>query len=195
VKEKGVVSKKLVLAGVIGLVLILGLLAWAAIAGLGWLWRQAPQWLESGRGAATEVVRRADEALPGMKEKIEQVVPPLAEQAEKWLPGEAPPARDVGGEDVPGVPRFPGLMRAAYALEGNRRTVTYRGEADYAEVAAFYPRELAALGFKRTVLSATAVEEVREYRKADRRLHLTIQHRGGRLGGGYTEVVVAEIGP
>ena len=109
-------------------------------------------------------------------------------------PGPNPPP-SVGGEDIPGVPRFPGLVRTAYAFSAGKRTVTYRGEAEYAAVAAFYQRELAALGFGRTVLSATAREEVHEYRKADRRLSLTVRQHDGRPGGGYAEAVVAEVGP
>ena len=119
--------------------------------------------------------------LPGVKEKIEQAAPALSERARQlWL-----------GEDILGVPRYAGLVRAAYALNEGKRSVTYRGDADYAAVLAYYQREMAALGFEGTVLAATTRGDIREYRKAKQRLRVDI-HRHERLGNEAVEVVIAE---
>lgn len=172
-------------------VLVLVLIVWGGFVLLGYLWRQAPAVIEGGRGLLTETVRRADEMLPGVKEKIERAAPALSERAGQLWPGEAVPGQDVGGEDMPGVPRYAGLVRGAYGFEGGRRSATYRGDADYAAVLAYYQRELAALGFEGTVLAATAREDIREYRKAKQRLRVEIR-RHDRPGKDAVEVVIAE---
>ena len=171
---------------------VLALIVWAGFAALGYFWRQAPAVIEGGRGLLTETVRRADEMLPGVKEKIEQAAPALGERARQMWPGEAAPTQDVGGEDLPGVPRYAGLVRVAYALNEGKRSATYRGDADYAAVLAYYQRELAALGFEGTVLAATAREDIREYRKAKQKLRVEIR-RHERPGKDAVEVVIAEI--
>ena len=111
--------------------------------------------LAAGRGLVTETVRRTDEMLPGVQEKIEQLAPALSELARKLWPGEAAPTPDVGGEALPGVPRVAGLVRVAYARNEGKRSATYRGNADYAAVLAYDLRGLAVLGFEGTVLAAT----------------------------------------
>ena len=73
----------------------------------------------------TETVRWADEMLPGVKEKIEQAAPVLSERARQMLPMDAAPVHDVGGEDIPGVPRYAGLVRVAYALNEGKRSATW----------------------------------------------------------------------
>lgn len=172
-------------------VLVLVLIVWAGFAVFGYVWRQAPALIEGGRGLATESVRRVDETLPGVKEKIEQAAPALSERARQWWPGEATPGQDVGGEEIPGAPRYAGLVRVAYGLEAGKRSATYRGDAEYAAVLAHYQRELAALGFEDTVLAATAREDIREYRKAEQKLRVEIR-RHDRPGKDAVEVVIAE---
>lgn len=172
-------------------VLALGLVVWGGFAFLGYLWRQAPSLIEGGRGLVTETVRRADEMLPGVKEKIEQAAPAFSEHAQQLWPTEAVPAQDVGGDDLPGVPRYAGLVRIAYALNEGKRSATYRGEADYAAVLAYYQRELAALGFEGTVLAATAREDIREYRQANQTLRVEIR-RHQQSGKDAVEVLIAE---
>lgn len=189
-KEKGLVSKRVVIALVAAAVLALAFIAWAGFAVLALLWRQAPALVDSGRELATETVRKVDESLPGLKEKVEQAAPGLSERTRQLWPGQVLPTQDVGGEDIAGVPRFSGLVRVAYVFEGGKRRVTYRSKADYAAVLAYYQRELAALGFEGTVLTATDQEESRQYRKANQRLHVEIR-RHNQLAN-VVEVIIAE---
>ena len=185
------INKRVLITLAVSLVLALALIVWAGFAALGYFWRQAPAVIDGGRGVLTETVRRADEMLPGVKEKIEQAAPALGERARKLWLGEAAPTQDVGGEDILGVPRYAGLVRAAYALKDGKRSATYRGDADYAAVLAYYQREMAALGFEGTVLAATPREDIREYRKAKQRLRVEI-HWHEHLGKEAVEVVIAE---
>ena len=184
-------NKRVLIALAAASVLVLVLIVWAGFATLGYFWRQAPAVIEGGRGLVTETVRWADEMLPGVKEKIEQAAPALSERARQMLPMDAAPVHDVGGEDIPGVLRYAGLVRVAYALSEGKRSATYRGDADYAAVLAYYQRELAALGFAGTVLAATAREDIREYRKAKQKLRVEIR-RHERPGKDAVEVVIAE---
>lgn len=184
-------NKRVLIALAAASVLVLVLIVWAGFATLGYFWRQAPAVIEGGRGLVTETVRWADEMLPGVKEKIEQAAPALSERARQMLPMDAAPVHDVGGEDIPGVLRYAGLVRVAYALSEGKRSATYRGDADYAAVLAYYQRELAALGFEGTVLAATAREDIREYRKAKQKLRVEIR-RHERSGKDAVEVVIAE---
>lgn len=185
------INKRVLIALAVSLVLALALIVWAGFAALGYFWRQAPAVIDGGRGLLTESVRRADEMLPGVKEKIEQAAPALSERARKLWLSEATPTQDVGGEDVLGVPRYAGLVRVAYALNEGKRSATYRDDADYAAVLAYYQRELAALGFEGTVLAATTREDIREYRKAKQKLRVEI-HWHERPGKDAVEVVIAE---
>ena len=82
-------------------------------------------------------------------------------------------------------------MRVAYARNEGKRSVTYRGDADYAAVLAYDQRGLAVLGFEGTVLAATAREDIREYRKAKQRLRVEIR-RHEQPGKDAVEVVIAE---
>ena len=184
-------NKRVLIALAAVSVLVLALIVWAGFATLGYFWRQAPAVIEGGRGLVTETVRRADEMLPGVKEKIEQAAPALGERARQLWPGEAAPTHDLGGEVQPRVPRFAGLVRVAYARNEGKRSATYRGNADYAAVLAYYQHELAALGFEGTVLAATAREDIREYRKAKQRLRVEIR-RHDRPGKDAVEVVIAD---
>ena len=111
-------NKRVLIALAAVSVLVLVLIVWGGFVLLGYLWRQAPAVIEGGRGLLTETVRRADEMLPGVKEKIERAAPALSERAGQLWPGEAVPGQDVGGEDMPGVPRYAGLVRVAYGFEG-----------------------------------------------------------------------------
>ena len=190
-REKGLMNGRVLIALVAASVLVLVLIVWAGFAVLGYVWRQAPAVIEDGRGLTTETARRVDETLPGVKEKIEQAATALSERARQLWPGEAVPGQDVGGEDIPGVPRYAGLVRVAYALNEGKRSATYRGKADYAAVLAYYQRELAALGFEGTVLAATAREDIREYRKTKQRLRVEVR-RHDRPGKDAVEVVIAE---
>lgn len=62
------------------------------------------------------------------------------------------------------------MIRVSYALTGQKWTVVYRGKVEFMAVIDFYHKELAALGFKKKVISASAEDEVYEYRKGGRSL-------------------------
>ncbi len=53
--------KRIFIASGIGIVVLLALLVWAAVAGIGFFWSNAPRWLEGGERLAVEAVRRAQE--------------------------------------------------------------------------------------------------------------------------------------
>lgn len=116
-------SKRVLIALAATSVLALVLIVWAGFSALGYSWQQAPALIEGGYGLVTETVRRVDKMLPGVKEKIEQVAPALNERARQLWPGKAAPTQGVGGEDLPGVPRYAGKMRIAYGLEDGKRSV------------------------------------------------------------------------
>ena len=63
----------LILGGVV--LVMLGLMAWAAITVLSWLWAQGPQLAGTGWQIAEEAKTRVEEVAPGLKG-----------EAEKWLP-------------------------------------------------------------------------------------------------------------
>ena len=150
-------------AGVSFLVL-LGLTAWAAVALVGALWGQARNLSDAApdvlRDATRAAVGQVDVIVPGMREKLGEIVPSLkAEQ----------PQRDVSGTDVGLVARYPGLARDYWHREGREITVRYAGTADYAAVLDHYVKGFAAQGYRQNLLSAAPDAERHEYLKdADR---------------------------
>ena len=147
-----------------GLLVLLALMAWAAVALIGGLWGQARNLSATApdvvRDATRAAVGQVDVIVPGVREKLGEFVPALkAEQ----------PQRDVSGPDVGPVVRYPGLARAYWHREGREITVRYQGAADYAAVLDHYVRGFAAQGYRQNLLSATQDAERHEYLKdADR---------------------------
>jgi len=156
----------------VGLLVLFGLLIWAALALIGWFFGQAQGWM----GAAPEAAR-------GAMEQVEQVVPGVREKLGEFVPGLKPaqPLRDVSGTDVGPVARYPGLARTYWQREGKQVTIEYAGEADYAAVLDHYARGFAAQGYAQSVQSATLSAETHEYTKGRERMTLTItqQPKGG----------------
>lgn len=149
----------------VGLLVLFGLLIWAALALIGWFFGQAQGWM----GAAPEVAR-------GAMEQVEQVVPGAREKLGEFVPGLKPaqPPRDVSGTDVGPVARYPGMARTYWHREGKQVTIEYEGEADYAAVLDHYARGFAAQGYAQSVLSATPAAETHEYMKGGERITLKI---------------------
>jgi len=147
-----------------GLLVLLALMAWAAVALIGGLWGQARNLSATApdvvRDATRAAVGQVDVIVPGVREKLGEFVPALkAEQ----------PQRDVSGTDVGPVVRYPGLARDYWHREGREITVRYQGAADYAAVLDHYVRGFAAQGYRQNLLSATQDAERHEYLKdADR---------------------------
>ncbi len=179
--------------GGLGLVILLALLVWGGIAGVGLVTDRLPQWLAGGKQIAAQPMQKAEEMLPGLKERVKALVPPeLGQKVEEWVPGAALPRQDVGGEDIAGVPRFPGMMRVTFSVQEQKRRVAYKGKVSFAEVIAFYAREMVTLGFSKEVTAASPTEEVHVYAKGNRRIELKLV-KTARLGMEMTEVEVREL--
>lgn len=149
----------------VGLLVLFGLLIWAALALIGWFFGQAQGWM----GAAPELAR-------GAMEQVEQVVPGARAKLGEFVPGLKPAQqpRDVSGTDVGPVARYPGMARTYWHREGKQVTIEYEGEADYAAVLDHYARGFAAQGYAQSVLSATPTAETHEYTKGGERIILKI---------------------
>lgn len=179
--------------GGVGLVILLALLVWGIVAGIGLVTDRLPQWLAGGKQIAEQPMQKAEEMAPGLKERIKELVPPeLGQKVEEWAPGAALPRQDVGGEDIADVPRFPGMVRVAFGVQEQKRRVIYKGKARFAEVIAFYAREMATLGFTKEVTAASPAEETHAYARGNRRFALKFV-KTTRLGTEMTEVEVREL--
>ena len=147
-----------------GLLVLMALMTWAAVALIGGLWGQARNLSETApdvlRDATRAAVGQVEVIVPGVREKLGEMVPALkAEQ----------PPRDVSGTDVGPVARYPGLAREYWHREGREITVRYAGAADYAAVLDYYVGGFAAQGYRQNLLSAAPDTERHEYvRDADR---------------------------
>jgi hypothetical protein len=143
---------------------LMGLMAWAAVALIGGLWGHARNLSETApdivRDATRAAVGQVEVIVPGVREKLGEIVPVLkAEQAR----------RDVSGADVGPVARYAGLARVYWHREGREITVRYEGTADYTAVLDHYVRGFAAQGYRQNLLYATPDAERHEYVKdADR---------------------------
>ena len=152
-----------------GLLVLLGLTAWAAIAVIGGLWGQARNLSATApdivRDATRAAVGQAEVIVPGVREKLGAMVPALKAE---------PPPRDVSGTDVGPVARYPGLTRDYWHREGREITVRYHGAADYAAVLDHYVKGFAAQGYRQNLLSASPDTERHEYLKDADRVGFTL---------------------
>ena len=185
-------SKYGLIIGALGLVILLTLLVWGVIAGIGLVTDRLPQWLAGGKQIAAQSVQKAEEALPGLKKRVAESNPGLARTIEEWAPGPALPRQDVGGEDIAGLPRFPGMVRVAFSVYERKKSVAYKGAAGFAEVITFYAREMATLGFTKEVTAASLAEETHVYAKGNRRFALKFV-KTLRLGTEMTELEIREL--
>jgi len=184
--------KKLILVGGIGLVIVAILVVWALIAGIGFISAKFPQLIAGFEQITGITIERAKEALPVLQEKAKEVSPEITERIEGIIPGEKIPAKDVGGEDIAGIPRYPNMVRVSFAVQDGKRTIGYKGKSEISPVIDFYNKEMSALGFKKKVLSASPLEEVHEYRKAKKTLEFSFK-KADRLGIAITEMVIREL--
>lgn len=162
---------------------IIGLLAWAGIALLSWLWAQAPAATETGGRLAGEAAARMEQAAPGLKERAEQWVPGLKDQLGRWLPGagEEAPTRDVSGADIGPVPRHPGLVRSHFARGEQAIEAGYAGRAAFDAVLAHYVQGFAAAGYAQEVMSATSGGERHRFRRGEETIELSLTRGPGGL--------------
>lgn len=170
-----------------------GLLVWAGIALLSWLWTQAPAVTEAGKRLAGAAMTQAEQVVPGVKEQAEQWLPGMKEQAGKWLPGLGAelPASDVSGADIGPVPRFPGLVRSHFAREGRVVEVRYAGRAAFAAVLAHYVQGFAAAGYAQEVISASPEGERHRFRRSQESFELSLTRRPGE----QVEVGLKQLSP
>jgi hypothetical protein len=159
--------KKIVLLlwGIAGVVVVVMLCIWIVSAGTGFLREKFPQWVEGGKKIVSEGITKIDEVLPGVKETAKGVVPGLTAKVQEIIPGAEIPAKDVDGEDINPIPRYPDLIRVSYATANGKKTVTYKGKVKLEGASEFYKKEMAALGFNEKVVSASLEEAVYHYTK------------------------------
>ena len=191
----------------VGLLVFLGFLIWAAMALIGWLWGQtqtlagaAP---DAVRGTARGVVSRVEELVPGARAVLDQVAASVPDargalgRVTEQLPGasellvgilpaskpEAPLQRDVSGQDLGPVARFPGLARTQWQRTAEGAVVDYEGKADYVKVLDYYAKGFVSAGFEQTVQSSTLEAETHQYTKNRERLTLKIAQKPKGLVG------------
>ena len=191
----------------VGLLVFLGFLIWAAMALIGWLWGQtqtlagaAP---DAVRGTARGVVSRVEEFVPGARAVLDQVAASVPDargalgRVTEQLPGasellvgilpaskpEAPLQRDVSGQDLGPVARFPGLARTQWQRTAEGAVVNYEGKADYVKVLDYYAKGFVSAGFEQTVQSSTLEAETHQYTKNRERLTLKIAQKPKGLVG------------
>ncbi len=184
--------KKLLLIGGIGLVIVVILVVWAFIAGLGFVSERLPHWMSGAEKVAGIAIEKAKEVFPWIQEKAKEVSPEITKRIGDLIPGEATPEQDVGGEDIAGVPRFPNMVRVSFNMSDKKRTIGYKGKVELGTVIGFYNKEMPALGFKKRVMSASAHAEVHEYQKGKKALEFSFQ-KTDRLGIAMTEMVIREL--
>ena len=61
--------------GGLSLVILLALLIWGVIAGIGLVTDRLPEWVAGGKQVAAESVQKADEILPGLRERSRNRAP------------------------------------------------------------------------------------------------------------------------
>jgi hypothetical protein len=185
----------------VSLLVLVGLLIWAAVALISALFGQA----QNLAGAAPDAVRntarvmleQVEAVVPGMREKVgilipgadlgtaargaidkvEGVVPGTREKIGELVPAlkaETQPQRDVSGTDIGPLDRYSGLMRTQWRREGASVVVVYEGKASYTTVLDYYAGGFATKGFAQKIQSATSEAETHEYQKGRERFVLTI---------------------
>ena len=180
-----------------GLLVFLGFLIWAAMALIGWLWSQTQNLAGATPDAVRGVVRQVEEFVPGARAMLDQAVasvpdprgalgrateqlPGASELLGGILPASKPDAllqRDVSGQDLGPVARFPGLARTQWQRTAEGAAVDYEGKADYVKALDYYARGFVSAGFEQAVQSSTLEAETHEYTKNRERLTLKIAQK------------------
>jgi hypothetical protein len=171
---------------------ILALTVWGLIWGVGILRERLPSWVGGGERLVSAAIMKAEEILPGVKEKVKEVAPGLKETVEKLTPGIEIPGKDVGGEDIKPIPRYPKMIRVSYSMENQKKRVTYKGKVDFGAAKEFYRKEMLALGFQEKALRASPAEEVYQFKKASQDLEFTLRKITVVLSE-YTELTIKEL--
>ena len=153
------------IAAAIGVLVLFGLLIWAALALIGWLFGQIKDWSaaapEAAQDALATVGRQVDQVAPGMQDTLSELLPVIKPDGRLQ--------RDVNGTDIAPVARYPGLTRTFWHREGRLITVHFEGRADYAAVLDHYVRGFTDLGYTQELQSATPVAETHAWIKGTQR--------------------------
>jgi hypothetical protein len=186
--------KKIVLLlwGIAGVVVVVMLCMWIFRAGTGFLRENFPQWLEGGKKMVSEGISKVDEVFPGVKETAKGVIPGLTAKVQEIIPGAEIPTKDVDGEDIKPVPRFPDLIRISYATDNGKKTVSYKGKVKLEGASEFYKKEMAALGFNEKVVSASLEEVVYHYTKGTQIVELKLK-KIATIPSEITELTIKEL--
>lgn len=160
---------------------LIGLLVWAGIVVVSWLWAEMPVITEAGQRLTGEAITQVEQVAPELKAQVEQWAPGVKEQVDRWLPGESNtlPANDVGGADIGPVPRFPGLVRIYFTREEKTLQARYVGRARFDTVLAYYAQGFAAAGYTQEVITATPEAEQHRFRLDQASVDLTLTRRSG----------------
>ncbi len=196
-----------------GLLVLFGVLIWAAMALIGWLWGQTQNLAESApdavRGTVRGVVDQAEEFVPGARAVLDRVVASVPDAREtlgrvtEQLPGasellggilpaikpEAAQQRDVSGQDLGPLARFPGLARTQWQRTAEGAVVDYEGKADYLKVLDYYAKGFVSAGFAQAVQSSTRQAETHEYTRNRERFTLKIDQKSNDVVGVRIETV------
>jgi hypothetical protein len=187
-------KKLTLLGGILGgtvlvfLVIITGALIW----GGGVLKENLPTWVDGGQRLVSLIVLKAEEILPGIKDQVRQAAPGFVETVEKMNRGAQISAKDVSGEEINPVPRFPNMLRVSYTLENQKRMVVYKGEAGFATIIEFYRKEMLALGFGGKVVRARPEEEIHRFSKGGQELEFRFRRIAAALSESV-ELTVREL--
>jgi hypothetical protein len=154
--------------------------------------RESPNLGGGGENLVSAAIMKAEETLPGVKERVKQIAPGLMETVEKMIPGIEIPGKDVGGEDIKPIPRYRNMIRVSYSMENQKKIVSYKGKIDFGAAKEFYRKEMLALGFQEKALRASPAEEVYQFKKGSQDLAFTLRKITVVLSE-FTELTIKEL--
>jgi len=157
--------KKIVflLWGIAGVVVLSMVCIWVFKSGVGFVRENFPQWIEGGKKIVNQGVNKINEILPEVKEAAKGVVPGFAAKVQEIIPGTEISTKDVDGEDIKPISRYPGFIRISYVMDNQKKTIRYQGKVNYEEATAFYKKKMAARGYNEKVLNSSLEEVVYHY--------------------------------
>lgn len=168
----------------LGTLVLFGLLLWAFIALAAWLFGLVSNWSGDPRQAAESHYRAAVEQVEAV---APAVVAPLRGVLEPLFP-DAVPSRDVSGQDLGPVARYPGMVRSQWLRDGGLARVQYQGAVDYAAVVRHYAEGFAGQGFAHEVQAASPKHEVHRFTKGPDSYRVEIRGEpGGRVSASIEE--------
>lgn len=149
----------------LGLLVLFGLMIWAGLTLLSWLFGQAQSLMGNAPETVRGAVEQVEQAVPGAREKLGEMLPTFKT---------ATPRRDVSGTDLGPVARYPGLARTYWQRDGKQATIEYQGKADYAAVLDHYAKGFTAKGYAQNVQFAKPTAETHEYTLGSERIVLKV---------------------